>query len=633
MKNVKTILCLISLLVAGITNMWGSVNYSFNADHTTLTVYGGDGITKDYTSSPSGGWFEYKTTVTTIIINEGVTTIGEYAFKGFDAVTTISIPVSLTTFKRYAFDNCEHITTIKYAGSPNQWANIDFANQTANPFGKLTGSTPDDVKNNRGFCFYGSNTKTNTLVFEPGITTIKQYAFINAHYFTRADIPNSVSSIGNNSLKCLFSEVAVYRATALTLGGAYISFTSSGTLYVPSGATSSYATNSKYWKDTQTYNTEGYISISEQATSGTISDTYGAGIEWSLATNGTLTLNATGANKAINFSGNSAYSQYPWSNFRRLVNKVVIQGEISELSQTLTYLWGLSEITFDQTTIPEFTTDKEKIAYGSLFNTRDNVKLNIKAASLSDASASNLGLDPWNNAKLTISLSDAAVYGDEQANTLLTNIKTYVDEPFDLTVNRTLSTEYLNTFCSPVEISDISGTFGAGTYLYEFAATEVEDDTLRLNFTAASKIEAGKPYLIQPANITSLSFSDVDPSDIETEGGSVSKTHAIFYGTLVPTSTEDYTESKNFIFLLANNKLTYATEGTLKGLRAYFLLKDGYPASMLARRPVLNFDDEQTPTAIDKTQTEVKAEKVMENGVMYIIKNGVKYSVMGERVK
>ena len=43
--------------------------------------------------------------------------------------------------------------------------------------------------------------------------------------------------------------------------------------------------------------------------------------------------------------------------------------------------------------------------------------------------------------------------------------------------------------------------------------------------------------------------------------------------------------------------------------------------------------DNEWPTAIDRQQTPNDSRKVLENGVLFLINNGVKYSIMGERVQ
>ena len=174
--------------------------------------------------------------------------------------------------------------------------------------------------------------------------------------------------------------------------------------------------------------------------------------------------------------------------------------------------------------------------------------------------------------------------------------------------------------------------FGAETELVEFDGTEIKDGVLNLKFKDASSITAGTPYLIQPAvAVSNPTFTDVNPASIATSGSIVSGTHADFHGTLAPVDASDYAEDKNFIFLLANNKLTYATSGTLKGMRAYFLLKKGTPSSVMAKRPVLQIGNgENTTTDLGQVPSDkIQCTKVLRDGQIYILRGEKAYNLQG----
>ena len=71
----------------------------------------------DYATSTWGGgkkspWYESKDNVKKIIVNEGVTKLGTYAFYGSIICTEISLPSTLTDIKTYALANCSTVTKI-----------------------------------------------------------------------------------------------------------------------------------------------------------------------------------------------------------------------------------------------------------------------------------------------------------------------------------------------------------------------------------------------------------------------------------------------------------------------------------------------------------------------------------------
>ena len=89
---------------------------SWDLTNGVLTI-SGTGAMRDYaTSTTFGGkkspWFASRATVTKIIVNEGVTALGTYAFFGSTICTEISLPSTLTDIKNYALSNCSTVTKI-----------------------------------------------------------------------------------------------------------------------------------------------------------------------------------------------------------------------------------------------------------------------------------------------------------------------------------------------------------------------------------------------------------------------------------------------------------------------------------------------------------------------------------------
>ena len=69
----------------------------------------------------------------------------------------------------------------------------------------------------------------------------------------------------------------------------------------------------------------------------------------------------------------------------------------------------------------------------------------------------------------------------------------------------------------------------------------------------------------------------------------------------------------------------------LKAHKAYVIYNGSQ--SNAPRRMRFVFENEQIATGVDNTEATVESQKIMENGVLYIIKNGVKYNVQGQIVK
>lgn len=174
------------------------------------------------------------------------------------------------------------------------------------------------------------------------------------------------------------------------------------------------------------------------------------------------------------------------------------------------------------------------------------------------------------------------------------------------TVNATLKGRTLykdnswNTIYLPFELS-AEQLADVGCPLYGATIKELEssafaDGTLTLNFSAATAMEAGVPYLVKWAageNITNPVFQNVT---ISNNNGHIYTDHVAFQGSYNPlTITAGIIAKRQLLYLGADNTLYYPNaEMTIKACRGYFALI-GLTAGDLEASPVkafvLNFDD------------------------------------------
>ncbi len=79
---------------------------------TTLMV-SCDGDMPDYDDDDAKApWLANKGTVTSVIVEEGATSIGENAFKDFTALTSVTLPDSLEFIGKYAFSGCKKLESV-----------------------------------------------------------------------------------------------------------------------------------------------------------------------------------------------------------------------------------------------------------------------------------------------------------------------------------------------------------------------------------------------------------------------------------------------------------------------------------------------------------------------------------------
>jgi len=185
--------------------------------------------------------------------------------------------------------------------------------------------------------------------------------------------------------------------------------------------------------------------------------------------------------------------------------------------------------------------------------------------------------------------------------------------------------------------AQIVATFGAYKELKEFISAEVQGEgasrEIVLNLKDATSIEAGKAYLITFENgttLTELVFSGVT---VTTTTATAESGELVYQGILAPYQMPY--ENENYLFVGEQNKLYWAiNDGTfMKGFRAYFKVTESqsspYRFGMKA-----SFGSKNTPTGnanVNANANEIK--KLIENGRVFIMNNGVKYDMNGKVVE
>lgn len=167
----------------------------------------------------------------------------------------------------------------------------------------------------------------------------------------------------------------------------------------------------------------------------------------------------------------------------------------------------------------------------------------------------------------------------------------------DVQLKRSLTPAQWNTFCVPFTISAdvIAEKFGAGTQVRTFGSMNGNV----MNFVASTTIEAGKPYIVKPANtVVNPTFTGVN---IVASAPVKSGENGFFMQGTYGAKTDLTTDGTN-LFLGEGNKFFKPAAGStkMKGMRAYFIVPSGTNFAALRA----NIDG--ATTAIDELTTVVE---------------------------
>lgn len=145
-------------------------------------------------TSIEGSAFRYCYNLNTVNIPDKVKTIGDWAFTECRSLTQIILPNGITNISMYAFGGCKKLISITIPNSVTNIGTYAFDGCT-----NLTSVTlPDSITKINSYVFMGCTSLTS-IVIPNSVTKIDTYAFSGCSGLTSLTIPNSVTMIGNEA--------------------------------------------------------------------------------------------------------------------------------------------------------------------------------------------------------------------------------------------------------------------------------------------------------------------------------------------------------------------------------------------------------------------------------------------------
>ncbi len=317
-------------------------NVTWTLDGDTLTI-SGTGAMADYTTTSNAPWYSQKDSITTVVISDGVTSIGDYAFAQCSSLTSITIPSSVTSIGRNAFDGCSSLSSITIPSGVTSIGRNAFdgcsslssitipTSVTSIGSSAFAGCSslssitiPNGVTSIGDFAFYEC-TGLTSITIPNGVTSIGDFAFYECTGLTSITIPTSVTSIGGNAFyRCS-------RLTSITIPASVNSIGSYAFTGIADGAVI-------YYEGTQTDldKVTGKNNISSPKlklrSEGGNCGANGDNVKWSYYNDGTLVISGTGAMADYNSSSN-----VPWYSKKDDITTVVISDGVTSIGNRAFY--------------------------------------------------------------------------------------------------------------------------------------------------------------------------------------------------------------------------------------------------------------------------------------------------------
>lgn len=147
----------------------------------------------------------------TLVIPEGVTTIGREAFRNANGIKKIQFPSSLVSIETYAFKECSNLTEVVIPDGVTIIESAAFANCASlkkvvvpssvvglgtDAFADCAALEEADVACDIGVRMFRDCVKLTNLTLGNTVTTIGEYAFMGCNSLERVVLPSSLTNVG-----------------------------------------------------------------------------------------------------------------------------------------------------------------------------------------------------------------------------------------------------------------------------------------------------------------------------------------------------------------------------------------------------------------------------------------------------
>lgn len=186
-----------------------NLTWKFEDATGTLTISGTGSMnyyTHDsYSYTPvNTPWYYYHDEINKIIVSDGVTSIGSYAFAELNALTSVDIAESVYYINWGGFYGCSNLISINLPDKISSIGSSAFYN-----CGSLkTINIPEEVTSISDYVFSGCSSLAS-IVISGKTKSIGESAFSDCKSIKSIVIPETVTSIGNNAFRSCSSLIAI----------------------------------------------------------------------------------------------------------------------------------------------------------------------------------------------------------------------------------------------------------------------------------------------------------------------------------------------------------------------------------------------------------------------------------------
>ncbi|MDR0414551.1 MAG: leucine-rich repeat protein, partial [Prevotellaceae bacterium] len=153
---------------------------------------------EDYSAPTFSPWYSYRDQIREVVIEQGVTHIGRFAFFRCEQLRFVTIPNSVRTIGEFAFGQCRSLTSVNISSEVTTIREYTFSNCSC-----LTSIVIPDKVTAIGESAFSDCTNLVSVTIPNSVTAIGRSAFSNCTNLTSIVIPNKVTTIEKGTFeKC-----------------------------------------------------------------------------------------------------------------------------------------------------------------------------------------------------------------------------------------------------------------------------------------------------------------------------------------------------------------------------------------------------------------------------------------------
>jgi len=175
---------------------WCGDNLIWSHDNETETLnISGSGYMDDYTLNTFASWNPLSDSIKSVVINDGVASIGSFAFMGYN-VTSVTFSNSVKSIGTSAFESCRKLQSVHIPDSVTELGSSAFKNCK-----NLTSAIIGDSLVFIGVSSFEGCNNLQSLKFGKSVSCINSSAFRQCFGLESLEIPNTVRIIDHRAFR------------------------------------------------------------------------------------------------------------------------------------------------------------------------------------------------------------------------------------------------------------------------------------------------------------------------------------------------------------------------------------------------------------------------------------------------